>query len=94
LEGSGESACCGGSALGHFACEQGAGSKEADGGGDASGDERQIGAVAGMANALLGDFVFDAGLGDWARRWVEIFHGVSWGDSGLEGARSLFTMKR
>lgn len=69
MEAGGKSACGGDRPLGDFACEEGADSTEADESGDASGNEREVGGVAGLTNALLGDCVFDLAVRVWG--WVE-----------------------
>jgi hypothetical protein len=65
LETSGEAACGGDSALSSFVGKKVDGSKEADGGGNSSGDEGEVGGVAGLADALMGDFVFNIALRVW-----------------------------
>lgn len=55
----GESACGGDGTFGDSAQEEEGGSEETDASGDRGGDEGEIGGVAGLADAFLGDVAFD-----------------------------------
>lgn len=64
VEAGSKSAGSGDDAFGEFACKKGAGSVETDSGGEGSSNESEIRGVAGLAEAFLGNALFDFDVGD------------------------------
>ena len=70
MKAGGEADCGGDAAFGDVTGDEGGGSAEADEGGKGGGDEGKVGGVAGLADAFVGDALFDVVV--WV--WGEVLH--------------------